>query len=186
MAALWEHQETEVEGVHLALALAYHGLLRIPTRAETSDMTPRKYSVASKTIHSHSIYKVSLSPKSPPALSLSTIIWRYIRQFVKMDAKEALQYVYCVTLSGDQGGGVGKEQVEIAWELTRRIIVLANSGPGWEELVGGIRAEGGRFVSFKIILFHPSSRFLKIDSYLAWDYRTRRRFTSPSRHQRIP
>jgi nuclear pore complex protein Nup93 len=38
--------------------------------------------------------------------------------------------------------------VEIAWELTRRIIVLANSGPGWEELVGGIRAEGGRFVSF--------------------------------------
>ena len=48
MAALWEYQETEVEGVHLALALAYHGLLRIPTRAETSDMTPRKYSVTSK------------------------------------------------------------------------------------------------------------------------------------------
>jgi hypothetical protein len=36
------YQETEVEGVHLALALAYHGLLRIPTRAETSDMTPRR------------------------------------------------------------------------------------------------------------------------------------------------
>ena len=149
MAALWEYQETEVEAVHLALALAYHGLLRIPTRAETSDMTPRKYSVASKTNYSFSLFiLVSLSPKSPPALSLSTIIWRYIRQFVKMDAKEALQYVYCVTLSGDQPGGVGKEQVEIAWELTRRIIVLANSGPGWEELVGGIRAEGGRFVSF--------------------------------------
>lgn len=44
MAALWEYQETEVEGVHLALALAYHGLLRIPTRAETSDLTPRTYS----------------------------------------------------------------------------------------------------------------------------------------------
>jgi nuclear pore complex protein Nup93 len=70
-----------------------------------------------------------------------------------MDAKEALQYVYCVTLSADQGGGVGKEQVEIAWELTRRIIVLANSGPGWEELVGGIRAEGGRFVSFLVLFF---------------------------------
>ena len=68
-----------------------------------------------------------------------------------MDAKEALQYVYCVTLSSDQAGGVGKEQVEISWELTRRIIVLANSGPGWEELVGGIRAEGGRFVSFFFI-----------------------------------
>ena len=38
-AALWEYQETEVEGVHLALVLAYHGLLCIPTRTETS-MTP--------------------------------------------------------------------------------------------------------------------------------------------------
>lgn len=64
-----------------------------------------------------------------------------------MDAKEALQYVYCVTLSADQANGVGKEQVEIAWGLTRRIIVLANGGPSWEELVGGVRAEGVKFVS---------------------------------------
>ena len=42
VAALWEHQETEVEAVHLAIALAYHGLLRVPSRAETSDLTPRK------------------------------------------------------------------------------------------------------------------------------------------------
>lgn len=42
MAALWEYQETEVEAVHLAIALAYHGLLRVPSRAETSDITPRK------------------------------------------------------------------------------------------------------------------------------------------------
>lgn len=40
MAALWEHPETETEAVHLAIALAYHGLLRVPSRAETSDMTP--------------------------------------------------------------------------------------------------------------------------------------------------
>lgn len=73
------------------------------------------------------------------------MIWRYVRQFVKMDAKEALQYVYTVCLSADQGD-VGKEQVEIAWDLARRIIVLANSGPAWEELVGGFRADGSRFV----------------------------------------
>ena len=42
VAALWEQPETEVEAVHLAIALAYHGLLRQPSRAETSDMTPRK------------------------------------------------------------------------------------------------------------------------------------------------
>ena len=79
---------------------------------------------------------MSLSPAAPPALSLSTLIWRYVRQFVKIDAKEAMQYVYCVCLTSDQGNGIGKEQVETAWELTRRIIVLANSGPAWEELVG--------------------------------------------------
>lgn len=42
VTALWEHQETEIEAVHLAIALAYHGLLRVPSRAETSDMTPRE------------------------------------------------------------------------------------------------------------------------------------------------
>ncbi|KAA1475433.1 nucleoporin-interacting protein NIC96 [Dentipellis sp. KUC8613] len=127
VAALWDHPETEIEAVHMAIALAYHGLLRVPSRAETSDVTP-----------------LTLSPGQPPALSLSTLIWRYVRQFVKMDAKEALQYVYCVTLSADQPG-VGKEQVENAWELVRRIIILANSGPAWDELVGGFRPDGSRF-----------------------------------------
>ncbi|KAG5646921.1 hypothetical protein DXG03_001997 [Asterophora parasitica] len=89
-------------------------------------------------------YAVSLSPASPPALSISTLIWRYVRQFVKMDAKEALQYVYCICLAADQGE-VGKEQVENAWEQVRRIIVLGNGGTGWEELVGGYRPDGSRF-----------------------------------------
>ncbi|KAI0747814.1 nucleoporin-interacting protein NIC96 [Daedaleopsis nitida] len=128
VAALWDHHETEVEAVHLAIALAYHGLLRVPSRAETSDVTP-----------------LTLSPTSPPALSLSTLVWRYVRQFVRMDAREALQYVYCVCLSADQPNGVGREQVENAWELVRRIIVLANTGAAWEELVGGFRSDGTRF-----------------------------------------
>lgn len=79
------------------------------------------------------------------------MIWRYVRQFVKMDAKEALQYVYCVCLAADQGE-VGKEQVENAWEQVRRIIVLGNGGPGWEELVGGYRQDGSRFVSYPYLL----------------------------------
>lgn len=32
--------ETEIEAVHLAIALAYYGLLRAPSRAESSDITP--------------------------------------------------------------------------------------------------------------------------------------------------
>ena len=152
MAALWEHQETEIEAVHLAVALAYHGLLRVPSRAETSDMTPCEYLRTGLSHRYSDCILVSLPPVGPPALSLSTLIWRYVRQFVKMDAKEALQYVYCVCLAYDQGDGVGNEQVENAWELVRRIIVLANSGPAWEELVGGFRPDGTRFVSLPQIL----------------------------------
>ncbi|KAF8426123.1 hypothetical protein L210DRAFT_1001994 [Boletus edulis BED1] len=44
-----------------------------------------------------------------------------------------------------QGNGVGKENLESAWELVRRIIVLAHSGPAWEELVGGCRPDGTKF-----------------------------------------
>jgi len=64
---------------------------------------------------------------------------------VRIDAKEALQYIYCIPLSSDQGDGVGREQLETAWDLIRRTIVLANTGPAWEELVGGFRADGTRF-----------------------------------------
>jgi hypothetical protein len=89
---------------------------------------------------------VSLSSSLPPALSLSTLTWRYVRQFVRLDSKEALQYVYTVPLGADQPGVIGKEQLELAWDLVRRIIVLANAGPAWDELVGGFRADGMRFV----------------------------------------
>ena len=89
---------------------------------------------------------MSLSPSFPPALSLSTLTWRYVRQFVRLDSKEALQYVYTVTLGADQPDGIGKEQLELAWDLVRRVIVLANAGPAWDELVGGFRADGMRFV----------------------------------------
>lgn len=84
-----------------------------------------------------------------------------------MDAKEALQYVYCICLSADQANGVGKEQIENAWELVRRIIVLANAGTAWEELVGGFRVDGTRFVSFVRALGKFSAH-----ARAEWNYRT--------------
>jgi len=116
---------------------------------------------------------VTLAPSSPPALSLSTLIWRYVRQFVKLDAKEALQYVYTVTLNADQVGGIGQEQVENAWDLVRRIIILANSGPAWDELVGGFRSDGTRFV-------RTSSRC----AHSIFNQRSSRRAASSSRAHR--
>jgi nuclear pore complex protein Nup93 len=90
---------------------------------------------------------VSTPQNAPPTLNFAPMIWRYVRAFVKMDAKEALGYVCTVALSSDAPAPVGPEQVEAAWELVRRIVVLANPGAAWEELVGGFRADGTRFVS---------------------------------------
>ncbi|KAJ3858761.1 nucleoporin interacting component Nup93/Nic96 [Lentinula novae-zelandiae] len=104
-----QFERLQVEAVHHAIPLAYHGLLRVSSKAEGSD--------------------------------------RHIRQFVKMDAEEGLQYVYILPLSADQPSppGVGREKLEAAWELVRRIIVMANGGPMWEELVSSIREDGTRF-----------------------------------------
>ncbi|THH11355.1 hypothetical protein EW145_g702 [Phellinidium pouzarii] len=127
VAALDENPETKVEAIHLAIALAYHGLLRVPSRSEASD-----YDI------------LWLSSTSPPALNLAALIHKYVRPFTKHDAQHALQYVACVCLSADQGDGVGKEQIEYAWSEVRKIIVLAE-GAGWDELVGGLRSDGTRF-----------------------------------------
>ncbi|KAI0028083.1 nucleoporin-interacting protein NIC96 [Vararia minispora EC-137] len=129
VSALLDNSDTYVEGVHIAIALAYHGLLRVPSRTEMSDVTPLTIPQGG----------------GSPALSMQTVVWRYVRQFVKTDPKEALQYVYAVTLGADQPLPSGPEQRELTWDLVRRIVVLANSGPVWDELVGGFRPDGSRF-----------------------------------------
>jgi hypothetical protein len=51
-----------------------------------------------------------------------------------MDAKEVLEYLYCVTFSSDLEGDLGGTSGDF-WELTRRI-VLPNSGPWFWALEG--------------------------------------------------
>ena len=93
-----------------------------------------------------------LSPDSPPAFNFAALIRKYVRPFTKHDSTHALQYIACICLSADQGDGVGKEQIEYAWQEVRKLIVLAE-GAGWDELVGGLRADGSRHVSSSY--FHP-------------------------------
>lgn len=69
---------------------------------------------------------------------------------MKIEPQVALQYVYCLCLSADQAPS-GKEQVEIAWELTRRVILMAEASGGWADLVGGFRDDGSRFVSTLVL-----------------------------------
>ena len=78
----------------------------------------------------------------------------YIQQFTRTDPKEVLQYVYCLCLTTDQGEGVGKEQIETAWDLCRKVVVSAEAGGSWEELVGGFRPDGIKYVS--LVLWYYS------------------------------
>ncbi|CAE6421664.1 unnamed protein product, partial [Rhizoctonia solani] len=82
-------------------------------------------------------------PFQPPALNLALLVTRYIKPFMTSEPKAAVQYAYCVSLSRDQEKGAGKEQVDYARELIRRIIVAAPAG--WEDLVGGLRPDGTRY-----------------------------------------
>ncbi|KAF8605011.1 nucleoporin-interacting protein NIC96 [Ceratobasidium sp. AG-I] len=126
VAALYEHPDHRIEAVHIAVALAYYGLLRVPSTAESSQVDI-----------------LTTVPFQPPALNLALLITRYVKPFMTSDPKEAVQYAYCISLSRDQDKSVGKEQVDYARELTRRIIVAAPAG--WEDLVGGLRPDGTRY-----------------------------------------
>ncbi|KAF8525242.1 nucleoporin-interacting protein NIC96 [Hysterangium stoloniferum] len=128
VAALYERPESQAEAVHLSIALAYHGLLRVTPKVEATDGT---------------ILTTSYNRRA--SLNLALVIARYIRQFTRTDPKEAIQYVYCVGLGADQGEGVGQEQIEMAWDLCRKVIVTAEASGGWEELVGGFRPDGIKF-----------------------------------------
>ena len=44
VAALYGHPELQIEAVHLAIALSYYGLLRVPSRDELNDVDIRKSS----------------------------------------------------------------------------------------------------------------------------------------------
>ncbi|KAG9310291.1 nucleoporin interacting component Nup93/Nic96 [Chiua virens] len=104
VAALWERPETEIEAVHLAIALA------VPW-SFASSFTLRRH------------LNLALSP-GPQKRSNTSTVFAY--PLTKVMAS-------------------GKENLENAWELVRRIIVLAHSGPAWEELVGGFRPDGTKF-----------------------------------------
>lgn len=110
---------------------------------------------------------MTITASGQGALNFALLISRYIRQFLRVDPRVALQYVYSVCLSADQEG-VGREQVEIAWELCRRVILMAEAGGGWEDLVGGYTPDGTRFVRH-----YPSSVFCLFKPSVDRDHRTR-------------
>lgn len=46
VTALYEVPELQVDAVHFAIALAYYGLLRVPSKAESSDVDISKLRIS--------------------------------------------------------------------------------------------------------------------------------------------
>ena len=143
VAALNDKPDTQVEAVHLALALAYHGLLRVPERIEASDGDIRELLILPK-YSSTNYFAVVSTPGTSPSLNLSLLISRYIRPIIQSDPKEALEYVALLPLTSDQSPAISKEQTQRAWEQTRRIVQALDADSKRDTLVGTFRADGTR------------------------------------------
>lgn len=116
----------EVDGVHVAIALTYYGLLRVP---------------ASKDFGDGSTLSPSPTPtSSEPTVDFARIIQRYIRGFFKSDASAALQYAYLISLNAKLPEPIGSQQREQCWNTVCNIILESKN----YSLVLGIKTPEGQ------------------------------------------
>ncbi|KPV73463.1 uncharacterized protein RHOBADRAFT_54687 [Rhodotorula graminis WP1] len=130
IAFLQQHSHYQADAVHFAIALAYYGLLRVPPRSKTAEV---ELLVDGNT--------------DTPSLSFARLLHRYTRLFAQSDAVEALQYLYLVCLNADLPAPRGDEQVALAHEYVRQLVMDTRH---YSELLGDVRNDGtkvgGRYV----------------------------------------
>ena len=88
-----------------------------------------------------------------------------MRQFQRTDPKEALQYVYCVTLNSDKGSNLAPkrneaslDQIDLARQFVKRVILGCDGK--WDDLVGAFREDGSKFVSVLPMYFQAAIRLI--------------------------
>ncbi|CDZ96438.1 Cullins [Phaffia rhodozyma] len=129
IAFLYSKAQHQVDAVQFAICLAYYGLLRVPSKSQSSDAQL----LSTKTQNGHS------STYEPSALNFARLIQRYIKPFAKNDPLGALQYIYLVCLSADAPSPIGQEQVQLAHEMIRELVLESGR---YAELLGDIRTDG--------------------------------------------
>ncbi|GAA5920378.1 hypothetical protein JCM1841_005599 [Sporobolomyces salmonicolor] len=119
---LQQHSAYQADAVHFAIALCYYGLIRVPSQSKTADV------------------ELLVDPTSPtPSLNFARLIHRYTRAFVHSDAVEALQYLYLVCLNADLQPPRGEEQVSLAHEYVRELVMETRQ---YSALLGDVRNDG--------------------------------------------
>ncbi|WVQ62366.1 uncharacterized protein L199_000506 [Kwoniella botswanensis] len=125
IAYLYSKPQLKTDAVHFAIALAYYGLLRVPSKGEEADLLITDDSDVS-------------------CLNFPRLIKQYISPFFRLEPQTALQYAYLVALSSDSPNpAIGQKQKQLSLELVRDIVLSSRS---WSKLLGSVRSDGTKEV----------------------------------------
>ncbi|KAE8233911.1 hypothetical protein CF326_g1051 [Tilletia indica] len=132
VAFLYSRPQHQVDAVQLAAALTYYGLLRVTPEKNA----PMVDIVSVTTIETG--HEVAY-------LDFAKLIQRYIRLFQRADTREALQYLFLITLNSDAPGKTGEEQVRRCHSLARNLVLESKQFP---DLLGEVRPDGNKVPGF--------------------------------------
>jgi nuclear pore complex protein Nup93 len=112
-----------VDGVHLAIALDFYGLLRVSNpSAGIEDLS-------------------SLTTRSQPQISFSNMVGLYTRDFRAANVSAAVDYLTMICLNKDLPGVAGTNQVSLCHEALRELVLESRE---FALLLGDMREDGQR------------------------------------------
>ncbi|WFC98722.1 nuclear pore complex subunit [Malassezia yamatoensis] len=123
IAFLYGNPTFQADAVHLAIALAYNGLLRVPSAEDEPQ------------------FEVLCVVNDVAYVNFAKIIQRYTRMFATSSPRDALAYISLLCLNADAPAPIGAEQVQKCHELVRDLILDAPSSH-FVEILGSARAHG--------------------------------------------
>ncbi|GFZ43143.1 hypothetical protein JCM24511_00862 [Saitozyma sp. JCM 24511] len=149
VAYLYSKPQLRTDAVHFAIALAYYGLLRVPSRGDDAELREfdilRVWCCGGRTNSGvvEAIYiadhVVVTSEGEDAFLNFARVIKQYVAPWFKLEPVSALQYAYLVALGADAPGPEGETQKRLSLELVRDVVLASRS---WSKLLGSVRADG--------------------------------------------
>ncbi|POS86609.1 hypothetical protein EPUL_001634, partial [Erysiphe pulchra] len=112
-----------VDGVHLAIALDFYGLLRV------SDPVGGEENLLSSTT------------RNQPQINFGPMIAFYTRDFRAANAVAAIDYIVLISLNKDIPGGIGRNQRAFCHEALRELVLESRE---FADLLGDMRSDGQR------------------------------------------
>ncbi|KAI1003168.1 Nucleoporin [Podosphaera aphanis] len=112
-----------VDGVHLAIALNYYGLLRVSDPSVGDDNL------------------LSWTTRDQPQISFGPMVGLYTRDFRVANVSVAVDYLVLICLSKDMPGLNGKNQVALCHEALRELVLESRE---FADLLGDMRSDGQR------------------------------------------